>query len=65
MPPTAYTTETLTKRVDVRVTPETAERLHDVASREETSIGTIVRRALRRFLLEHEAERREHEEPEP
>ncbi len=58
MPPT---TKTLTKRLDVRVSPDTVERLREIAETEQTSIGTIARRALRIFLAAGDAERRERE----
>ncbi len=55
----------LEERVQFRVSANAAERLRDLARTEETTLGTILRRAVRRFLLEEEAGRREREEPEP
>lgn len=42
--------DTLRERVDFRLSPEVAERLRTIAREEETSLGAILRRAVRIFL---------------
>ncbi len=59
MPPT---TMSLTKRLDVRVSPDTVERMRAIAEAEQTSIGTIARRAFRIFLAAGDADRHRLEE---
>jgi predicted transcriptional regulator len=44
---------TLEPRLAVRVRPATLDRLRELAEREETSIGALVRKAIR-LLLEDE-----------
>jgi len=54
--------DTLRERLDFRVSTETAEQLRGLARDEETTLGTILRRAVRFLLAEEE---RRDEEPAP